>query len=91
MTSAGKTPSRAAVRAAKLIARSGSLRPLVFGSILREQAAAPWAEIIEQSTHAGEMAELLRECLYVLVPGTESDSVLRNRINNLLAELEREA
>ena len=56
-------PSKGAVRAAKLIACSDKLRPLVFGSILRQQAAEPWAEIIEQSTHAGEMAGLLGEIL----------------------------
>ena len=83
-----KTPSKGAVRAAKQFVysvRGWQRHSPAFCVRKTEQ----WAEIIEQSTHAGEMAELLRQCLYVLVPGTESDSVLRNRINNLLAELER--
>jgi len=82
-------PSKGAVRAAKLIACSGSLRPLVFGAILREQAAAPWAEIIERSTHAGEMAELLHQ-LRSCDPPKEMQWA-KDYAERLLAELERES
>jgi hypothetical protein len=52
-------PSAGAMRAAKLIARSDKLRPLVFGGILRETAAESWAEIIDEQTVLKELLEAL--------------------------------
>jgi hypothetical protein len=48
-----------ALRAAKLIARSDKLRPLVFGDVLRETAAQDWAEVIDRETAATELLEAL--------------------------------
>ena len=46
------------MKAAKLIARSDKLRPLVFGGILRETAANEWAEIIDREVPAALIEDL---------------------------------
>jgi hypothetical protein len=48
-----------AIKAAKLIARSDKLRPLVFGDVLRDTAAESFAEIIDRETSAPELLEAL--------------------------------
>ena len=81
MTSAGKTHSQGAVKAAREL--GDQLRLVGPGTL-------DWmVQIIEQSTHAGEMAELLHQ-LRSCDPPKEMQWA-KDYAERLLAELERES
>jgi len=90
MTSAGKTPSKGAVRAAMVLS---TWKRNMVGEF--NQSIAEIAEVIEQSTHAGEMVELLRERHgYGHFPQCHREFGCTcdfEKVERLLAEMEREA